>query len=282
MKRAFSLIELSIVILIIGILVTGVTQSSRLITQYKLSTARSQTQSSVVPAIEGLTLWLETTSEASFLESEAVNSSLVSQWNDINPQQSTKFKVTQSTTGSKPTYTTNGLNGLPVLTFAASKVLSQNVLGANLFLRDESTIFIVQKNTSDISHSSSSTIVWSSTERVNIHATWGGRIYWDFGGGNGRLDGAVTASTFYNIPKIITFIRRANGYQEYDLNDGSTIVSATGQVGIVDIETTAQLDIGVNFPGYIAEIIIYNRGLNNAERASVESYLSKKWGIKIS
>ena len=37
--KAFSLIELSIVILIIGILVAGVTQSSRLFRQITLSTA---------------------------------------------------------------------------------------------------------------------------------------------------------------------------------------------------------------------------------------------------
>lgn len=38
-KKAFSLIELSIVILIIGILVTGVTQSSRLVRQMKIASA---------------------------------------------------------------------------------------------------------------------------------------------------------------------------------------------------------------------------------------------------
>ncbi len=36
LKKAFSLIELSIVILIIGILVAGVTQSSRLVLAMKL------------------------------------------------------------------------------------------------------------------------------------------------------------------------------------------------------------------------------------------------------
>jgi len=39
-KKAFSLIELSIVILIIGIFVAGVTSSSRLLKQMKLTSAR--------------------------------------------------------------------------------------------------------------------------------------------------------------------------------------------------------------------------------------------------
>ncbi|MFM7620236.1 MAG: prepilin-type N-terminal cleavage/methylation domain-containing protein [Alphaproteobacteria bacterium] len=64
--KAFSLIELSIVILIIGILVAGVTQSSRLIRQMALSSARALTQSSPVPSIAGLVSWYEPTSEKSF------------------------------------------------------------------------------------------------------------------------------------------------------------------------------------------------------------------------
>ena len=50
--RAFSLIEISIVLLIIGILVAGVTQSSRLISQSKINSARAMTQSSPVSSIK--------------------------------------------------------------------------------------------------------------------------------------------------------------------------------------------------------------------------------------
>jgi len=70
--KAFSLIELSIVILIIGILVAGVTQSSRLISQMRLTSLRNITRSSVVPTIQNLTLWLETTMLESF-EVEPIN-----------------------------------------------------------------------------------------------------------------------------------------------------------------------------------------------------------------
>ena len=41
-SKAFSLIELSIVVLIIGILIAGVTQGSRLVRQSRLSTAQNQ------------------------------------------------------------------------------------------------------------------------------------------------------------------------------------------------------------------------------------------------
>jgi prepilin-type N-terminal cleavage/methylation domain-containing protein len=41
-SKAFSLKELSIVVLIIGILIAGVTQGSRLVRQSRLSTAQNQ------------------------------------------------------------------------------------------------------------------------------------------------------------------------------------------------------------------------------------------------
>ena len=53
-SRAFSLIELSIVILIIGILVAGVVQSSRLVKKMRLQTAQNLTTISPIPSIKDL------------------------------------------------------------------------------------------------------------------------------------------------------------------------------------------------------------------------------------
>ena len=99
-KKAFSLIELSIVILIIGIIVAGVTQSSRLVRQFKLSSARTLTQSSPVASIKDLGAWFETTSTDSIKDSEADDSaalttpSYVTTWRDINPTSSIKRNAT--------------------------------------------------------------------------------------------------------------------------------------------------------------------------------------------
>ena len=65
-RLAFSLIELSVVILIIGILVLGVTQGNRMMSEAKLKSARSLTTSSPVASIEGLAVWLDSTSENAF------------------------------------------------------------------------------------------------------------------------------------------------------------------------------------------------------------------------
>jgi len=93
-KTAFSLIEISIVILIIGILVAGVTQSSRLIRAIRLQTARSITTSSPVASIKNLTMWYETTLEKSIDEAERQDGIEVSKWYDVNPTSVTKNDAT--------------------------------------------------------------------------------------------------------------------------------------------------------------------------------------------
>ena len=85
-KKAFSLIELSIVILIIGILVAGVTQSSRLISRMKQISVRSLTLNSPISSIKDLYAWYETSLESSFNEAETADGSTINNLYDLNPQ----------------------------------------------------------------------------------------------------------------------------------------------------------------------------------------------------
>jgi len=52
--KAFSLIELSIVILVIGVLIAGVSQGGKMITKFRISAAASLTNSSPVHSIKNL------------------------------------------------------------------------------------------------------------------------------------------------------------------------------------------------------------------------------------
>lgn len=120
-STAFSLIELSIVILIVGIIIAGITQSSRLVRQSKLKSAQNLTTSSPVTGIRSLALWLEPTQDASFstsLDDEAN----ITQWNDLNSQTASKFFAIPAsgvtTTGTAAIkYDNDGINGLPSIKF---------------------------------------------------------------------------------------------------------------------------------------------------------------------
>ena len=118
-KLAFSLIELSVVILIIGILVLGVTQGSRMMKEAKLKSARSLTSSSPVTSIPSLSMWLDSTAERSFDDAERVGGGTISNWYNVNPQSSDNKinNVAQTTPTKKPLYVVNGIGGLPSIRF---------------------------------------------------------------------------------------------------------------------------------------------------------------------
>lgn len=72
-NKAFSLIELSIVILIIGVLIAGVTSASSVIYNSRVAAARHLTKSAPVNGIKDLVLWLETVSSESFTQDPSYN-----------------------------------------------------------------------------------------------------------------------------------------------------------------------------------------------------------------
>ncbi|GDX36119.1 hypothetical protein LBMAG18_06300 [Alphaproteobacteria bacterium] len=153
--KAFSLIELSIVILIIGILVAGVTTSSRLVNQMRLTSARSLTLSSPVSAISDLSLWYETTSPKSFDSENPSNGEYIAKWYDLNPQRLEKLDLSQTgADSSKPIYETNAINGLPALRFNGGQFLERvNTLGGNFARTDQISIFFVQNHRANIIYS---------------------------------------------------------------------------------------------------------------------------------
>ncbi len=159
MKKAFSLIELSIVFLIIGILVAGVTQSSRLIKQMRLQVAQNITYSSPINSIKDLKIWLET-SQARSINSATNglnpdNNDKISSWNDISPQLITKINPSQTNDSLRPIYVeTSPINNLPALKFNSNEYLETISSGANqlpLSVGDDTFTFIAVWNSLSLS-----------------------------------------------------------------------------------------------------------------------------------
>ncbi|MFM7621043.1 MAG: LamG-like jellyroll fold domain-containing protein [Alphaproteobacteria bacterium] len=307
MKKAFSLIELSIVVLIIGILIAGVVSSSRLVTQIKISSARSLTASSPVPSVSGLVAWYETTQEASF-DPNIANQDQVAFWNDINPQSSSKINLTQSNTTYRPTYIQSGINGIPSLSFNTSHLQVDN-----LFLNSNYTYFVVFKRSTaanttgmDILSIWNTATVGSSGVVFEIQQSSGAYL-----GLNRRLralhrfpfststgtENDNYASSSYLIQEdssyIASFVRNLGGTGGAPTNiyingniasdplyNGTTagLFNASLTLLVGNLSTS---NLTKPFLGMIGEIIIYDRALKTDEIADIHKYLSKKFSIKI-
>jgi prepilin-type N-terminal cleavage/methylation domain-containing protein len=309
LKRAFSLIELSIVTLVIGILIAGIMQGTSLYVKMKLATARSVTQSSPANGVSDLVLWLETTSEASFPTS-LDDQSPVSTWNDINPQQTNKSDATASDE-ARPLYVANGINGLPALKCDGIDDLISVPSGTNYYptgapsITNNFTIFLVAYP-DDIDH------------EIDIEAIAGAASKKGTAGQKyilGALHGGIYGSTADIVGAGISL--GTNGVSIYEhgssymaplaVYNGSNGLSApviitlnyknktptifingtSVQVGLTSLKTSVfppvEFCSGLHgaFSGKIGEVIIYGKLVPAAKRAQIEKYLGKKWGIKV-
>ena len=281
-QKAFSLIELSIVILIIGILVAGVTQSSRLVSEIRLSSARSVTQSSPVYSIPGISSWIETTLESSF-NSDFDDGATVSQINDINRQTMNKINFVQSTASKQPLYRKSNFNGLPSLAFDGvddEMLSSVNLTAAEFAPSSRNTIFMVMRiNTFQgvfFKFENSGTAIPRVGLEVNSNV-----LRFDYPNGSNMAVGTTNI-----IGKTIIITADANKVNQTIYLNGAQEVTRANAVDM-NYSLTAPISIcGNNGNLYVkcdlAEMIFFDRSLKTEERKSIEQYLGRKWGIKIS
>ncbi len=65
-RKGFTLIEIAVVILVIGVLIAGISQAMEMFAEASLKSARNLSKSSRISRIDDLTLWLDGTSKKSF------------------------------------------------------------------------------------------------------------------------------------------------------------------------------------------------------------------------
>jgi prepilin-type N-terminal cleavage/methylation domain-containing protein len=285
-KKAFSLVELSIVILIIGILIAGVSQGIDLYQDMRLATARSLTQNSRVNRIEDLSMWFEATSEKSFENPNPKDEERIALWKNINLKLSNRIDVTQANQASQPFYVRNAINGNPALRFDDAQFLAVSEVALfDLAMSDQVTVFFVQKTI--CCDSQISTFAWSSSSyRFQAHTT--NHITFDFGACCTDNVSRITTGSLSrdNVNKgiVATLIRRKellrikiNGKSIIENSTNSSVLEKN-EKGIFEI---GRFGNGNYLSGYLGEFIIFRRGLADFEINDVEKYLSKKWAIKI-
>jgi prepilin-type N-terminal cleavage/methylation domain-containing protein len=274
MKKAFSLIELSIVIVIIGVLLSGVIQGSKLVIKSRLSAAQTLTETSIVNNLDNIVAWYETSLESSFLATELGNGNSISTWIDRNPKALTKNNATQNTALYKPTFTEDVFySAIPALRFNSS---AMNFDGTDL-ANNSYTIFVVEQRRSS---GSNNYFLGGLTLATNQNLVLGYRanttITQDHYANN--LD--VTMPAYSSpIPRIHTFVFDTTNGKSYSLN--GTLTSSTAQTAALTSFASAAVGRYNTsfFIGDIAEVIIFKSRLKTTDQQAVESYLSKKYNI---
>lgn len=283
--KAFSLIELSIVILIIGILVAGITQSSRLVKQFRLRTAQSLTTSSPVSSIKDLVLWLETSLETSF-ESGVENGSTLATWYDNNPQSSYKNNATASGT-AKPAFTTNVFNnGIPSVRFDGSDDFMD--FDGSVITKTNYTIFMVVKalNSSDNTFVGSHPASYGTNLALILSYTdSSANFLFDQYSNDLYCVGCFTTKTVLDATIHTARMSTTDGKGYWKNGGTSADASSSDSADKVELISYSNASLARSNNTYynvdIAEIIMFSRALKTEERQSVESYLSQKYGIKI-
>lgn len=297
--RAFSLVELAIVILIIGIAIAGITSATRLVYQFRINSARSLTKASAVNSINGLLAWFDAVSEASFTDLEADDGASITNWNDINPQQPFKLKLTQLSPINKPTYVAKGQSaGIPVVQFSSTPTVVQKmftVSDLDLIGNPSFTIFVVASATNNsIAYSR----LFSIGQAGSFECTQFDFSYWGKNTGNLRFFGGHKTFSMLSSNMLSLFrIVRDSVSGASTVNGSSTALYFNGSMKVVgnrvNNDCTPYLAPGpfalnpdvppssTDWKVQIGEIIIFNRLLKRDEVEDIESYLSKKWSIKL-
>jgi prepilin-type N-terminal cleavage/methylation domain-containing protein len=279
MKKAFSLLELSVSIAVISLLMAIVSQSVKLVSSSKLTNARTITSSAPIPSIPGLVAWYESSSVDSFKENEAVNGKQITAWYDISPESIDEKKNTLTRTASAAvTYELKGINDIPSVKFNGTGIL--NLASFYQGISAQNTIFFVARPYSIgpgvAVIDSGPTATQNSTVTLNsagIYAFWGS---------NSQITDASCCAI--NKDYIIAFYANRSASKGY-INNTSTIAGGNtinpGNGSLIGLTVGAGYTNISNFSGLISEVIIYNRPLKDLERKEVMRYLSKKYEIKV-
>jgi hypothetical protein len=280
---AFTIIELSIVMLVISAIIVGISSTKLMIRKARLANAQSLTQDSIVGELsDDLVAWYETSLESSFLSSELKNDAgSISTWKDNNINAVNKNNATMTTTAYQPKLYQNAFyDSIPGLRFDGT----DDYLNFDLskIVNSAFTIFVVEQRKSD---------------KVNNYFILGGinstnkKIHLGY-----RYNNSLTIA-FYNndsnysianfttpIPRIHSFIYNGSVGKKYSRNGkdytGSVFLGPDKTLQPLELATPSS--IGNSYNGDLAEIIIFKRSLKTEEIEAVESYLGSKYGISVS
>jgi len=236
----------------------------------KVPTETTPTPSNISNSIpnEGLTFWLK--GDAGI---KTDDHGRVSQWNDQSPNGN---NVYQTTIKNRPMFVSDGFHGKPVIQFNGSNYLCTNQVVTN---GQDYSVFVVsalgnEDGVGPFYNGNSSNSGWGFCRIRGLDSY-------------GILDGGTDVLHFGPIQnsqevQLLSATRGSGTTMFYSLGvlSGTSNATLSNPTGVAYVGSLSASDSG-QFKGPLAEIIVYDRKLNDEERRQVEAYLAAKYGFKI-
>ncbi len=273
-RSAFSLIEVSVVIIIVGIFVAGILVSDGLITKFRISAAQSLSRSSPINEIPDAALWLESSLDDSFNSSESSNNTPLTTWYD---HRNSTSKVTLQAVSGGPTYS-NTINRVHAVKFSGSG--GYFTFDGSFLNNSDYTISFLEKRESAsadnylLGDSASSASV---NQQLLLGYSQDGQIIHSQGSGNSYNSFVSSYTNSSANPKIITFVQSAATGKKTYING----VLAAQNSNATQLSGITTLSLGKGYTGQIGEIAIFARALEIDEIKAIETYMGKKWSTKM-
>ena len=273
-KKAFTLIELSFVILIIGVLIAAIVLGKNLISRSKISNAQTLAQSSSVLSIPELRMWIETSLDRSFKPNEMVDGAPITVWNDINPFAS-KVSVSSVGTGpNRPTYSTvHTINSIPGVWFQSSAGDYLRIGDASFLNNTDYTICVSEKRESNAAgnYFIGDTTVTTSNQNLLLGYLADGTVIHSQAGttaaaNTNAYSSSVELFASSKLPRVFCFIQDSVAGKSTYING---ILAATS-TNTSKLSNITSLSIGRSYSGVIGEVIIFTKALNLAEINTVK------------
>src|ERR1700756_585302 len=223
--------------------------------------------------------------------STTTNSVAISSWAD---QSGNNNNVSQSTANLQPLYMSSIINGFPCIWFDNVSNTNDKMLGKNSTTLDGTTGYTFFTVTRPQSLDGNARAIISKRTTVSVQESFmhffysSNKVFVDIETTDDRYNTTTTFSnnTNYIIDQLYDgSLAKASRCKSYvncnlDITSAETNTIVPNNISPLIIGSTDSAD-GRPFGGYMAELIIYRRALNNAERYIVDNYLSAKYNITI-
>ncbi len=278
-NRAFTLVELSIVLVIIALLIGGISIGTRLISGSRQVAAQNMSDRSPIFEIfnseleASVELWLDA-NDANTVKKDA--NGLVTEWRDKSKNERHALQATET---NRPSAVSREFNGLTVIDFdGTDNYLSTQDTVLNPGSSDFSVFIVANFDSSGNSENLLSQQDGTGTGRAYLRDSGSNVIESGVGGVSTTAQAIVTSK--YQIYSL-THDNSANEILIYTNNssESASSIAAEQATGVLNIGAAKS---ATNFlDGTIGEIIIFDKVLNSQERKEIYNYLTTKWNLEL-